>query len=275
MRPWLWQDNHLRAYWWDQRRAVLRCKQRGVRAFGFQLDLLTTRNRKGLTDQLERDFESIDTPGMVARDKLMKDRPNSLSVEQGRDFARLLMSLEVRRPRNVDNVRNAAQVLRRTIDADPEIIEAFHKQGIQESPSSWWDRESADGFLHEQSFANIMRQLTDHPVTGKQLINAAWKVFELGPSDSTLVLSDRPLLKSNGFFAHGAGWFWALPLAPRNLFVATDSEQVMSKFLSLSKRRLGKLANTSSVALAERFVFVLDSSHAHWLGKYLSKGANQ
>ena len=48
----------------------------------------------------------------------------------------------------------------------------------------------------------------------------------------------------------------------------------MSKFLSLSKRRLGKLANTSSVAQAERFVFVLDSSHAHWLGKYLSIGVD-
>ena len=216
MRPWLWQDDQLRAYWWDRRRAVLSCKQRGVRAFCFQLDLLTTRNREGLTDRLERDFESIDTPGMVARDRLLKDRPNSLSVEQRRDFARLLMSLEVRRPRNVDDVRNAAHVLRRTIDTDPEIIEAFLKQGIKESPSSWWDRESADGFLHEQSFANIMRQLTDHPVTGKQLINAVWKVFELGPSDGTLVLSDRPLIRSNGFFALGAEWFWRYPLLHRS-----------------------------------------------------------
>jgi hypothetical protein len=273
MRPWLWQDDQLRAYWWDRRRAVLRCKQLGVRAFCFQRDLLTTRNREGLTDQLERDFESIDTAGMVARDKLMKDRPNSLSVEQRRDFARLLMSLEVRRPRNVDYGRNAGQVLRRTIDADPEIIEAFHKQGIQESPSSWWDRESPNGFLHEQSFASIMRQLTDHPVTEQRLINATWKVLELGPNDGTFVLSDRPLIRSNGFLAYGAGWFWALALTPKNLFVATDGQKSMSEFLSLSRRRLGKLANTSSVRQAERFVFVLDSSHAHWLGKCLSNGA--
>ncbi|MGE0629505.1 MAG: hypothetical protein AB7O43_16975 [Hyphomicrobiaceae bacterium] len=125
LRPWLWADNLLRGYWWDPRRVRLECKEKGVGGFCFQLDLLTTQDRHGPSDQLERDFESIDTPGIAVRDLLLGSGVKGLSTIQRCDFARLLMSLEVRRQANVGKARLVSERLRQTIDDDPDILEAF------------------------------------------------------------------------------------------------------------------------------------------------------
>ncbi len=270
LRPWLWPDNSLRGYWWDPRQARLRCKEKGVGAFCFQLDLLTTRDRHGLSDQLERDFESIDTPGITARDRLLISGARSLSVEQRCDFARLLMSLEVRRPYNVGKVKVASKDLRRTIDDDPDILEAFIREGIVQTPSEWWDSQSIDGLLHERSFASMIRNLTDRPDVGKRLINANWHIVELGNHDGTFLLTDRPLMRTKGFFDESAGWLWTLPLTPKHIFLATNRQAVLDNINKSTRRRFCKQTNVSCAGQAERFVFAADVSHEHWVGKYLA-----
>lgn len=260
----------MRGYWWNPRRSKLECKERGVRAFGWQLDLLTTHQAHGPSDELERHFESIDTPGMAVRDRLLKGGKMGLSVAQRCAFARLLMSLEARRPRTAERVRADAKGLRQTIDDDPDIQQVFRLNGITESPSVRWDRHSTDGFLHERSFANIMKDLADLPDVGERLINASWNIIELGESDGTFVLGDRPLIRINGILKERASWLYVLPLSPKHVFAATNSQAVLDEINHRTKRRFCKLVNISSAAQAERFVFAVDGSHAHWVGKHLS-----
>lgn len=271
LRQWFWADQNLRGYWWDIRHSTLQLKERGLNGFCFQLDLLTTHTKEGMSDQLERDFEAIDTPGCVARDRLLTNGAYSLSAQQRCDFARLLMSLEVRRPKNVGKFKSVVQDLRRKIDCDPEILEAFHNEDLSGSPAAWFDRESADGYLDERSFEEVLRRVVDHSATGLRLLNASWHVIKLGVNDGTLVLSDRPSELSKGVFSNCAGWVWALPLTPKSLFVATNDQGVLDEINSVSRRRLGMRVNTSSVARAEKFIFAADGSHGHWVGKYLSR----
>jgi hypothetical protein len=271
LRPWRWPDKKLRGYWWDQRRAQLRCKGHlGVDAFCFQIDLLTTRTRAGLSDELERTFEAIDTPGIAARDRMLSVGPASLSNEQRCDFARLLMSLEARRPHNVAKARTASQEVRRILDNDQEVVERLEAEGITQAPSDWWD-DTTQQILHEGAFARFVTDLANRADIGERLINSYWRVFDLSEMDGTLVLSDRPLFRSKGFLTEGANWYWLLPLSPKSAFLATNSLEVVRQIESQSTRRLRKHLNVSSAAQSERFVFSADGSHAGWVAKYLKR----
>ena len=57
-------------------------------------------------DAIERlFFGEIDTNGTAARDILLEHGPAGLTAGQRCDFARLLLSLDARRPFNVDKLR--------------------------------------------------------------------------------------------------------------------------------------------------------------------------
>jgi Protein of unknown function (DUF4238) len=109
LRPWLIEQdgqNYLHGYWWDTRTQELKCKKKGLDAFCFQLELLSLRAHKLGRDALERVFfGEIDRKGAEARDSLLENGPAKLSAEQRADFARLLLSLDVRRRVNVERVR--------------------------------------------------------------------------------------------------------------------------------------------------------------------------
>ena len=263
-------DNNLRGLWWDQQKRLLRCKAKGVGAFCFQLDLLTTKTRRGMSDQLERDFEQIDTPGIVARDRISNGGPHSLSLEGRCHFARLLMSLECRRPSNVAKIRTAALTAGKLLDSDPEVLQAFQQEGIEIRPSTWYAQEALDGPLSESSFVELMRAVVDHAPTGKKLINGRWARIDFDSRHGTLVLSDRPLLAVGSIVSNEEKWIWATPLSPTSLFVAASDPKTMSSLAQHSRRQLLKMVNRTSVWNAERFVFVADGSHNHWVAKYLS-----
>lgn len=110
LRPWLVEgadgDLNLHGYWWDEKRAKLVCKRRGLKSFCFQIDLLSLKAHNLGRDAIERlFFGEIDTKGAAARGVLLTDGAPKLSEDQRCDFARLLLSLDARRPTFVKRLR--------------------------------------------------------------------------------------------------------------------------------------------------------------------------
>lgn len=237
-------------------------------SFCFQLDLLTLKARAHGRDEIERRFfGEIDTKGAAVRDVLIAGGPNCLDGNQRCDFARLLLSLEARRPSVVDRLRReGAAHLVSELDSDFEILAALEKRGIGDAPSTFVEEKL--GWSLEDHALAIVQGLTDNPRVGHRLINSHWGIKRLDDSDGTLVLSDRPLVRHSGFDKPDA--IWALPLGPQLAFIACNDQSILATLMAVSGQRFVKKMNRSSALQAERFVFSVDRSHERWLEKYLS-----
>lgn len=268
LRPWLVEaaENQfeLHGYWWDARRG-LSCKRKGLKGFCNQIDLLSLRSHSLGRDALERIFfGSIDSKGAIARDLLLENGPNRLDSQTRSDFARLLFSIEIRRPSIVKKLRmDGRAFLAEEIDADPDICQAMTEIGIELKPSEYL--ETRRGFHLEDRALGMIQSLIDNPNVGNRLINAHWSIKRINQNDGSLVLSDRPLIRIHGYDHPDATW--ALPLNPQIVFIACNSRKTMISLQEVPSGRFVKSMNRSSVFQAERFVFCSDASHEHWLEK--------
>jgi Protein of unknown function (DUF4238) len=270
LKPWA-IDGELRGYWWNSSKSALSCRQKGPKAF-CRGDLWTLRGHALGHDALEKVyFGDVDTKGADARNELLASGPAGLSNERRCNFARLLLSLEWRRPTNVAKLRSGGQHLAKCLDSDPEILAAMEDEGLSDTPSLFYEHETG-ALLEDRALLHI-QELVDDPNVGGQLINACWHVVRLGPLDGSLILSDRPLIR----IAHPAhpGAIWVLPLSPRAAFVAANDPAKIGQIKRASARRFAKECNALSASQAERFVFSADTSHEHWIGKYLSRCAER
>ena len=267
LKPWA-TEGVLRGYWWDARKGAVSCKRKGTRSFCFQIDLLTLRGQSLGRDALERlPFGEIDTKGARVRDGLLTLGPRGLNGEERCDFARLLLSLDGRRPETVAKFRANAGDLVETLDSDPEILAAMEDEGLTETPTSYYERTV--GVLLEDRALLSIQSFVDNPEVGGRLINARWHVVHLGPSDGSLVLSDRPLIRIKAYNHPSA--MWVLPLAPKVGFVAVNHPAKLDQIRRVPLRRFAKECNALSADQAERFIFCSDTSHEHWIGKYLCR----
>lgn len=261
LKPWT-AGGVLDGYWWNFRKGQLDCKKRGTKAFCREIDLLTLEEHELGRDVLEsRFFGSVDTKGSIARDRLLKDGPPSLNIDERCDFARVLLSLEARRPEFVQRLRDGRTYLAEALDADSEIIHAMKTEGLSGSPSTF---VAEHGISLEDRALGSIQQLVDNSRIGGRLINAQWRVVHLGPSDGSLVLSDRPLVRLFGYDHPKASWF--LPLGPKAVFYAANCPDY---FDGLTSRKLAKSLNVNSVRQAQKYVFCVDRSHDKLLEKHL------
>ena len=268
LRPWA-VDGVLNGYWWNTRRRRLGCNQKGTKAFCFEIDLLTLKEHEDGRDALEQEFfGDIDTKGAVARQLLLEEGPASLDNDQRCDFARLLLSLEARRPTVVQRLRDDGRFfLANAIDSDPEILDAIEAEGLSGPPSAYVAELGIS--LEDRALGNV-QGLINNSVIGDRLINSYWRVVGLGPRDGTLVLSDRPLVRLFGYDQPKASWF--LPLGPKAIFFAAICP---SDFKRVSSQKLAKSLNVSSAGQAQKYVFCVDHSHTRWLGKHLSSASKE
>jgi Protein of unknown function (DUF4238) len=267
LRPWC-LEGMLQGYWWDDRRGALACKRKGAKGFCWRLDLLALRAHSLGRDALERVFFGhIDTKGAAARDRLVADGPRSLNVDERCDFTRLMLSLDIRRPAIVATLRDAgSRHIAASLDGDPQILAAMESEGLAGPPSSYVEQLGI--CLEDRALATI-QQLIDNPKIGGSLINAHWHMVRLGPTDGTLVLSDRPLIRIRGYDHPGAAW--VLPLTPKAAFVAVNHQANLDRIKRITSQRFARRTNVSSAVQAERFVFCVEKSHERWIAKYLSE----
>ena len=266
LRPWA-VDGQLRGYYWDRFKQSVRVSKLGVSAFCHELDLLSLQTSFVPSDALENEFFGrVDDLGAKAVAKLMDYGPASLSAEERCDFGRLLLSLDARRPVRVATIkREGALYFESELDNDREILEAFERERIDEKPSEYVSNVGRVSLADRALL--LIQQLVDNPTVGKVLINAHWRVFQLGRGDGSFLLSDRPLIRTEGYDRPKT--VWALPLSPRTLFVASSSASVIESFERQAPLQLRKRINESSLNQVDRYVFMIDESNIPLVSKRL------
>ncbi len=271
LRPWLVgeQQKELIAFWWNPHRKQLDCKRSGLNSFGYEKHLLSLGSGQVAPDALEKVFfGNVDDRGCKVRDKIVGQNRLSLNGDERTDFARLLLSLESRRPENVVKLRASAETMRRDLDSDPKIIAALAAHGFDMKPSEF--TENVLNHSIDDGALLIIQRLVDNPnPVGSKLINMRWQIRHLGDRDGKLILSDRPLVRIGGIEDPSATW--AIPLTPTCAFIATASVEVANRVRRSTGQRFCKLLNVSSAGQADRFAFTVNEADAHWLGRYLKR----
>lgn len=272
LNPWLQEKKpdqwSIRGYYWDEWTNSLRYRDRGAKAFCYGIDLLSLRGQRKTPVILEtRYFQHIDAKGSEVRSFMLEHGPEALTGEQRCDFARLLLSLEARRPSNVQRLRTEVpDFFRKSLDEDPEIIAAMAAAGVAGSASMFAERHL--GLPLDDRAMLIIQKLVDNPRVGGRLINAHWQLKRLKPHHGSLMLSDRPLVRTQGFDKEGTVWF--LPLSPHVAFTAANHRDNARRIKKSSPATFVYRANRSIAGQAEKFVFSTDDRHVTKLERYLS-----
>lgn len=272
LRPWLIQGN-LYGYYFDINKRQLQCRILGLDGFCYGQDLWSFKTDKRGKDAIEREFFGpVDTKGAAARTIILYQEPAKLTEEQRCDFARLLLSLDVRRPRNVNLLRKELpNYYAMGLDQDPVIQAALAESGIDATPSRFL--EDRLGRSLEDRALSIIPKLVDNPKVGEYLINAHWGVKGLRLNDGSLVLADRPLIRMphDGRMQRydSPHAIWILPLTPGAAFIAANSSTDLDDLLRRSGQRFVEDVNKLSAMQAERYVFSIEDSHKRWLCKAL------
>jgi hypothetical protein len=266
LRPWQ-VDGVLHGYYWHQWKDALACKRKSPRAFCSQLDLLTLHSRRIRRDALETVFfGDIDTRGALVRDLLLENGADPIASEQRSEFARLLLSLDLRRPAAIERLRaNGHRTFVEGLDNDPALVAELAKGGI-EGPPSRFAEEYFKTSLEDRALL-IVQNMVDNREIGGRLINAHWHVARIPEGNGTLILADRPLIRIFGYDHPKA--VWLLPLTPTAVFVAANDAGMLRTIRRFTPQRLVKNVNGLSVVQAERFVFLAEKHHERWIGRYL------
>lgn len=266
LRPWR-TDGNLHGYYWDGFKQDVRVKKRGVSAFCKELDLLSLKTSIVPSDAIESEFFGrVDDLGSRAAAKLVNNGPTGLTADERSNFGRLLLSLDARRPVNVAAIKaKGARHFESEVDRDSELLEAFKREGIDKKPSEFW-RDVTHAPLADHALLMIQK-LVDNPKVGTVLINAHWRVYHLGSGDGSYVLSDRPLICTEGYDQPKT--VWALPLSPKALFVASNSLSVIQSFDHQTPLQLRKRMNESSLNQVDRYVFMTNESNLPLVSKRL------
>ena len=201
---------------------------------------------------LERKFfGGVDTQGARVRDRILEIGPQSLSEDERCNFARVMLSLEIRSPGFVESIRAETTKLVESIDSDAEIRQAMELEGISDSPSQWYANEVGHA-MQDASFARAVQRLVDNPRIGGKLINSRWELVRLGARDGTLVVADYPVVR----LPERGAWF--LPLDPRAALCIFRGGSGIGR---ASAQRFAKELNKASAGQARQYVFSVDEGH--------------
>jgi hypothetical protein len=272
LRPWVkeWQPDQalIRGYYWDERSRCIRYRDKGVGAFCYRIDLLTLKNRREGRAILEsRFFQAIDDKGKVAVDALLARGPEGLTNDERCDFVRLLLSLEYRRPAMVNRLRNegAAQLMA-GLDNAPDLLAEMQKLGIDSLPSEYARDKLAWSF--EERALLIVQDLVDSRAVGERVANAHWYLKRLRREHGSLLLSDRPLVRTHGLDHQASTWF--LPLSPKVGFFATLHHANLRLIQKASATTIVRHANIDAAGDAEKYVFSVESHFPSSLARILA-----
>ena len=254
-------------YYWNYQKQQISVNRSGAKAFCNKDSLLALKSEHIRQDILEREFfQSIDSAGARCVQVLTGAGLEGFTSEQRSDFCRLLLSLDVRRPVNIDRLKaEEATWLRAGLDDDVELVAELKLYNIDGKPSEFY--EGTLGRHIEDEVLISMQDLVDNPEVGTYLVNAHWRIRRMPPGSGSLVLSDRPLIRI--FKYDNPKAIWMLPLSPACVFVASNSDNVIRRIDSTKPRNIRKIVNHLSIIQAERYVFMIDAENLPLVEKKL------
>lgn len=217
---------------------------------------------------LERDFFSpVDSRAAVAHQTLLGGGLNRLTNEQRADWARFMMSTQLRSPFALGELKRLAdQNLRANLGSDIEY-HAIKKPDDPETIYEWTLKHQPH--VIENAHKQFLPKLIDHENLGEYLINMFWATIDVSAASHSLLTADRP-------FVYTQGWkdprtVLLFPLSTGILFAATNGSERMAEITRNKPTVLVKDVNHMVASCAVDFVVGADNSHLTFVERRLRR----
>ena len=232
-------------------------RRRGKKETAFKYDLLALSEPEvgGISQQAieTKLMQRVDTDAALVRTQLIEQGASGLSVSDRCDWARFLISLNLRQPQFVEkNIRAKGTAdLLQVLESDPEQNQWL--AGLDDPPTLVeWVRKNQPGLIEDFGLT-VVPGVIDNRVGGEKLINLGWIVRDLSPAKNELILGDKPLISIGKLDA--PSFALVLPMSPTKLFVACRANGTIRAIESARPDVLVARANESSIEGASRWVY--------------------
>lgn len=237
----------------------VRASRRGTKFTGFEHDMLSlTRDVIAGMDKhaIEKQFlRVVDQEASDAREKMLQGGLAALSPYDRVAWARFIMSLRLRQPSLVMELRDsAAKHLRASLASHPAEYTEIAGEAAPVALEEWTEQKFPG--LIENFGLSFFAGLVDDATIGTKLMNLKWWLWDFSDCDIDLLLADHPCIFASGIDAPKL--IVALPISPKMAFLATRGEDVATALRATKPRDLLKRINTSSVIQATVRVYARD-----------------
>ena len=179
-----------------------------------------------------------------------------LTLEDRCDWARFLMSLRLRQPHIIQQLRTeSSEYLEATLIDQPEEYDAT--AGTADPPTLLeWTRKHYPGLI-ENFGMSFFHELVDQAEIGNRILSMKWWLWDFAREQNDLLLADQPCIFTTGI--DNADLVIALPIGPRKAFLATRSERVAAILRRQRPKDLLMRMNESSLKQARVRVYARDA----------------
>jgi hypothetical protein len=143
------------------------------------------------------------------------------------------------------------------LDKDPEEYHQL-KQAPDPDTLVEWMRQNASHIL-DNFGKSVLPRLVNSKKLVEGLYNMKWSLVGIGSNNHSLLVSDRPLIRTGSM--GDPDFLLIMPLAPRLAFFACNHVDVQRNIRNTKDKELVKRMNESQVELAVKYLYGLDSSH--------------
>ena len=223
-------------------------------AFKNNLWALTRPVVAGMSQQaIETDLMSlIDNHAAPVRVKMEQNGLKNLSITERQDWVRFLMSLKVRQPDIVSQIRTegAHNLSQNLLDA-PEQYEALAEEDDAPTLEEWVEQHYPG--LIENFGLSCIPKLVDNREVGTKILHLRWWLWDFCNAKHELLLADNPCIFTGEIDTPELTV--ALPISPTKAFLATRGDLTAAKLRQQSPSTLVVKLNESSVLHARARVY--------------------
>jgi hypothetical protein len=208
-------------------------------------------------------FSPVDSRVATVYRLLAEGRPNSLTNEQRSDWGRFLLSMQLRSPWALGELK---QLTDQTLMENSGYL-AKRKPDDPQTFYDWMKKNHPDEL--ENAHKRWLPQLIDSENLGQYLINMQWTTLDVSQASRTLLTSDRPFLSTFGWKDLRTALL--CPLSPTLLFIAANTNQRLAAFHTAGPSSVVRKMNRLIVDFAVDFVIGCDSSQLVFVEKRLRR----
>ena len=175
----------------------------------------------------------------------------NLSISERQDWVRFLMSLRVRQPDIVSQIRtDGTHNLRQNLLEAPEQYEALAEEDDAPTLEEWVEQHYP-GFgvelgLIENFGLSCIPKLVDNREVGTKILYLRWWLWDFSNAKHELLLADNPCIFTGDIDAPEL--IVALPISPTKAFLATRGDLTAAKLRQQSPSTLGQTPESYGIS---------------------------
>jgi Protein of unknown function (DUF4238) len=226
------------------------------------------KNDPGVAEYIEQQFFRVtDNAAANVLRRMRSGDGITWNADSRSAWSRFVISLMMRNPEYV--ARMAAEVVGFFDPNSHDLNEKYREIRRQHDPETYEEYIAKTGHPAGRASAIAMQTIIDSPRMGGHLNQMRWSIVTFKNERYPLLTSDRPIIMTNGLVMSRD--HLAIPIGPRALFLATNTEESERIIRSIPAHTLMMQINDRVASQARRYVYGIDDQQLRFIANRFGK----